>query len=399
MNASGDLPQGVCILGATGSIGTSSLDVLARHPQRFRVVALTAGRDVEKLLTLCEQWQPQWAVIADASLHAALAQGLRARGLPTQAASGAQGLVDVAQLPSAHIVIAAIVGAAGLSATLAAAQAGKRLLLANKEAVVCAGPLLMGAVERAGAQLIPLDSEHSAIAQCLAASIAHEREVRRLVLTASGGPFRTRADLSAVTPEEAIAHPNWVMGRKISVDSATLMNKGLEVIEARWLFGLGAERIEVVIHPQSVIHSMVEFEDASVMAQLGTPDMRTPIAYGLGFPQRICSGSDRLDFLSLGALTFEAPDTARFPCLALAYRALRDGAGASIALNAANEIAVQAFLERRLAFTAIAEVIEATMDATASSDVTSVEQVLSLDEAARALAQQQVQRCAKASAS
>lgn len=389
-----DAVQGVSILGATGSIGSSSLDVLARHPQRFRVVALTAGREVDKLLALCERWQPELAVIADESLQQRLAQGLRARGLSTQAASGPQALVDAARWHSAHIVIAAIVGAAGLPATLAAAQAGKRLLLANKEAVVCAGALLMNAVRSGNAELIPLDSEHSAIAQCLAGSADSARDVRRLVLTASGGPFRTRSDLSQVTPQQAIAHPNWVMGRKISVDSATLMNKGLEVIEASWLFGFAAERIEVVIHPQSVIHSMVEFGDGSVMAQLGTPDMRTPIAYGLGFPQRIESGSESLDFLTMGTLTFEAPDHARFPCLGLAYCALRAGGQAPIALNAANEIAVDAFLEQRIAFLDIATVIETTLSGIPSCVPASIEEVLHIDEQARALARQQVQRCA-----
>ncbi len=382
--------QGVSVLGATGSIGSSSLDVLARHPDRFRVAALTAGRDVAKLLVLCERWQPELAVIADASLHQALAQGLHARGLATRTASGPEGLIEAARLERAQVVIAAIVGAAGLPATLAAAQAGKRLLLANKEAVVCAGSLLMAAVRTGRAELIPLDSEHSAIAQCLAGSSAHERDVRRLVLTASGGPFRTRPHLADVTPEEALAHPNWVMGRKISIDSATLMNKGLEVIEASWLFGFAADRIDVVIHPQSVIHSMVEFGDGSVMAQLGTPDMRTPIAYGLGFPQRIDSGSERLDFLSMGTLTFEAPDHSRFPCLALAYRALREGGGAAIALNAANEIAVQAFLDRRLSFPDIAQVIEATMSANTYPAPTSIAHVLEADQSAREVAQQEI---------
>ncbi len=382
--------HGVSVLGATGSIGRSSLDVLARHPERFRVVALTAGRDVGKLLALCERWEPVLAVIADATLHSTLAQGLRARGLATRAASGPEGLIDAARLECAQVVIAAIVGAAGLSATLAAAQAGKRLLLANKEAVVCAGPLLMAAVRAHRAELIPLDSEHSAIAQCLAGSQAHERDVRRLVLTASGGPFRMRPYLADVTPEEALAHPNWVMGRKISIDSATLMNKGLEVIEASWLFGFAADHIDVVIHPQSVIHSMVEFGDGSVMAQLGTPDMRTPIAYGLGFPERIDSGSQRLDFLSMGSLTFEAPDHARFPCLMLAYRALREGGCAAIALNAANEMAVQAFLDRRLAFPDIAPVIETTMCACRDAAPTTIEQVLEVDRVAREVAQQNV---------
>lgn len=382
--------QGVCLLGATGSIGSASLDVLALHPDRFQVMALTAGRDVSKLLALCERWKPRLAVIADESQHLALAQGLRARGLDTQAASGAQGLIDAAQLDAASIVIAAIVGAAGLPPTMAAAQAGKRLLLANKESVVCAGALLMQAVADCGAELIALDSEHSAIAQCLACVSDAGRGVKRIVLTASGGPFRQRSDLTGVTAEQAIAHPNWVMGKKISVDSATLMNKGLEVIEASWLFGFEPERIDVVVHPQSVIHSMVELIDGSVMAQLGTPDMRTPIAYGLGYPQRIDSGSKSLDFLSMGPLSFEAPDHARFPCLSLAYRALQLGGSAPIVLNAANEIAVEAFLQGRLAFTDIARVIEASMMQLRVLTVSSIQEVFSIDQQAREVAAKQV---------
>jgi 1-deoxy-D-xylulose-5-phosphate reductoisomerase len=376
--------QGVAILGATGSVGASSLAVIARHPQRFRVVALTAGTDVKKLIDLCADWRPDLAVIADPDSFTALRDGLRGRRLATRAVCGVEGLVEAASLEDADVVIAAIVGAAGLAPTMAAARAGKRLLLANKEAVVCAGALLMEAVRAGGAELIPLDSEHSAIAQCLAGTEARGRDVKRLVLTASGGPFRTRADLSSVTPAEAIAHPNWVMGRKISVDSATLMNKGLEVIEASWLFGFEADRINVVVHPQSVVHSMVEFGDGSVVAQLGTPDMRTPIAYALGFPERIDSGAARLDFLALGALTFEAPDFDRFPCLGLAYEALRAGGAQPIALNAANEVAVQAFLEQRLPFVAIADAIAETLSRTERLAPTAIDDVLAIDRAARA---------------
>jgi len=292
----------------------------------------------------------------------------------------------LAAQPPAEIVIAAIVGAAGLLPTLAAARAGKRLLLANKEAVVCAGSLLVEAVRTGGAELLPVDSEHNAIHQCLAGAADRGRDVRRLVLTASGGPFRTRHDLSRVTPAEAIAHPNWVMGPKISVDSATLMNKGLEVIEASWLFGFAPERIDVVVHPQSVIHSMVEFGDGSVLAQMGTPDMRTPIAYGLGFPQRLASGSAPLDFLRLGALSFEAPDLGRFPCLALAYAALRSGPAASIGLNAANEVAVEAFLAGGLAFDRIAPLIADTLARMPSTAPAGIDEVLALDRQARALA-------------
>jgi 1-deoxy-D-xylulose-5-phosphate reductoisomerase len=290
------------------------------------------------------------------------------------------------------VVIAAIVGAAGLLPTLSAARAGKRLLLANKEAIVCAGNLLMEAVQGSGATLLPVDSEHNAIHQCLAGAHDRDRDVRRLVLTASGGPFRTRQDLSQVTPEQAVAHPNWVMGRKISVDSATLMNKGLEVIEASWLFGFAPDRIDVVIHPQSVIHSMVEFQDGSVLAQLGTPDMRTPIANCLGHPERVESGSSLLDFLSLKALTFEAPDLARFPCLPLAYAALRRGPAATISVNAANEIAVEAFLDHRLPFDRIPAVIETSLAAAGSSPPADIDDVLDIDRRARALARADVAR-------
>lgn len=377
------MTKGVVLLGATGSIGASSLDVIARHPDRFEVIALTAQSKVEALADLCLRFRPKMAVIADPARESDLRQALAARGLATDARAGAAALAEVAADPRAHTVIAAIVGAAGLLPTLAAARAGKRLLLANKEAIVCAGSLLMDAVRDGGAQLLPVDSEHNAIHQCLVGAADRARDVRRLVLTASGGPFRTRADVSAVTPEEAVAHPNWVMGRKISVDSATLMNKGLEVIEASWLFGFAADRIDVVIHPQSVIHSMVEFGDGSVLAQLGTPDMRTPIAYCLGFPERVESGSSALDFLSLKALTFEAPDLARFPCLRLAYAALRSGPASSIAVNAANEVAVEAFLDRRLPFPGIAAVIEDTLAATGTTAPASIDEVIAQDTAAR----------------
>ena len=386
--------RGVSILGATGSIGQSTLDVLARHPERFRAVALTAHAKVDGLIALCRRHRPRLAVIADPAAEAALRQGLREAGLSTQAASGPAGLLAAAQAEDAHFVVAAIVGAAGLLPTLAAARAGKCLLLANKEAIVCAGALLMDAVRAGGATLLPLDSEHNAIHQCLAGSRAAGRQdVRRLILTASGGPFRERRDFAAITPEQACAHPNWRMGPKISVDSATLMNKGLEVIEASWLFQVERARIDVVVHPQSVIHSMVEFGDGSILAQLGTPDMRTPIAYALGLPERIDSGSARLDFLRLAALSFEAPDLQRFPCLGLAYRALESGPVASIVLNAANEVAVQAFLERRLAFDAIAPVIERTLERVHAAPPGSVEAVLEIDAAARQRARDAVARC------
>jgi 1-deoxy-D-xylulose-5-phosphate reductoisomerase len=392
------MKRGVTVLGATGSIGASSLDVIARHPQRFELIALTAQSKVDQLLQLCERHRPAVAVIGDPAHEPALRDGLRARGLPTVARSGAAALADVAADPRSPIVIAAIVGAAGLLPTLSAARAGKRLLLANKEAIVCAGNLLMQAVRDGGAELLPVDSEHNAIHQCLAGAADRSRDVRRLVLTASGGPFRTQRDLSTVTPAQAVAHPNWVMGRKISVDSATLMNKGLEVIEASWLFGFSPDLIDVVVHPQSVIHSMVEFGDGSVLAQLGTPDMRTPIAYCLGFPERVESGSSTLDFLTLGALTFEAPDLQRFPCLRLAYAALRSGQAASIGVNAANEIAVEAFLSDRLPFDRIAAVIEDTLASMPPTDPTSIDDVLALDASARGLASEQVARHAAGSA-
>jgi 1-deoxy-D-xylulose-5-phosphate reductoisomerase len=375
--------HGVSILGATGSIGSSTLDVLARHPDRFRVVALTAHSKVDQLVDLCRRFEPELAAIGDVRYTAALADALRRAGLRTVAVGGTEGLVQAARIETAGSVVAAIVGAAGLKATLAAASAGKRLLLANKEAVVCAGSLLIEAVRRSGATLLPVDSEHNAIHQCLSAAREAKHDARRLILTASGGPFLTRTDLSAVTPEQACAHPKWNMGRKISVDSATLMNKGLEVIEASWLFGFKPDLIDVVIHPQSVIHSMVEFVDGSVLAQMGTPDMRTPIAYALGFPERIESGSARLDLLRVGPLQFEAPDLDRFACLGLAYQALRSGPAACIALNAANEVAVDSFLKRELPFSCIPAVIREVLASSSGSDPGSVEAVLDLDDRAR----------------
>jgi len=375
--------QGVCILGATGSIGTSTLEVLARHPDRFRVVALTAHSNVDQLIGLCRRFEPELAAIGDARQTALLAEGLRKADLRTAAVGGAAGLVQAACLESADCVVAAIVGAAGLSATLAAARAGKRLLLANKEAIVCAGSLLIEAVRNSRGSLLPVDSEHNAIHQCLAAARDAHHAVKRLILTASGGPFLRRADLAGVTPEQACAHPKWNMGRKISVDSATLMNKGLEVIEASWLFGFEPEQIDVVIHPQSVIHSMVEFVDGSVLAQMGTPDMRTPIAYALGFPERISSGSPRLDLLQAGPLQFEAPDQHRFPCLRLAYQALQAGPSACIALNAANEVAVDSFLKRELPFARIPAVIQEVLVASRGAPPDSVEAILDLDDGAR----------------
>ncbi len=384
--------RSVTLLGATGSIGASTLDVIARHPDRFSLFAVAAARSVESLVGICSRFRPRFAVIADEAKLPALREALRAAGVPTVARAGAAATAEIACAPECDTVVAAIVGAAGLVPTIAAARAGKRVLLANKEAVVCAGRLLIDAVRAGGAELLPVDSEHSAVHQCLAGARVAERDVRRLILTASGGPFRTRTDLAGVTPQEACAHPNWAMGRKISVDSATLMNKGLEVIEASWLFGFAADRIEVVVHPQSVIHSMVEFVDGSVVAQLGTPDMRTPIAYALSYPERIESGSKTLDFLQLGALSFEAPDLQRFRCLALAYDALAGGTARTATLNAANEIAVEAFLGGRLPFADIARVIEETLDSMDATEPDSIDDVLEIDARARHTATRLLER-------
>jgi 1-deoxy-D-xylulose-5-phosphate reductoisomerase len=373
----------ITLLGATGSIGSSALDVIARHPDRYRVHALTAQSSVDALADLALRFRPALVVIGDATLEPALRAALRERGAAAEPRAGAAALAEVAQAPEVDTVLASIVGSAGLVPTLAAAHAGKRLLLANKEAIVCAGGLLMAALRASGGELLPVDSEHNAIHQCLAGTGDGQRGRARLVLTASGGPFLRRRDLDAVTPDEACAHPNWVMGRKISVDSATLMNKGLEVIEASWLFDMPPERIDVVIHPQSVIHSMVEFPDGSVLAQLGSPDMRTPLAYALAWPDRVESGAKRLDFARLGSLTFEAPDRERFPCLGYAYAALRSGGAASAVLNAANEYAVEAFLQRRLPFTQIAPTIERVLDEFQPTAPASVEEVLEIDRQAR----------------
>ena len=378
---------GVTVLGATGSIGRSTLDVLARHGDRYRAVALTANRDVDGLHAQCLATAPDYAVMADPAAARRLEARLAGAGLPTRVLAGEAGLCAVCELPEVDQVMAAIVGAAGLIPALVAARAGKRVLLANKEALVMAGPLFMKAVSDGGAEVLPIDSEHNAIFQCLppGGTAAPGAGVRRILLTASGGPFRTAApeSLAAVTPEQACAHPNWSMGRKISVDSATMMNKGLEVIEAHWLFGVGPERIEVVVHPQSVVHSMVEYVDGSVLAQLGNPDMRTPIAHALAWPGRLESGVDSLNLPAVGRLDFEPPDLARFPCLGLAFAALRQGGAAPAVLNAANEVAVAAFLERRLSFTAIARVIESVLDRGVEGQPGSVDDLLALDASAR----------------
>ena len=389
--------KGVAILGSTGSIGLSTLDVIARHRGELRAVALTARANDERLFEQCREHRPDVAVLVDEAAARRLAQRLREAGIQTQVLSGVAALEQAACLPQAQCVMAAIVGAAGLLPTLAAAQAGKHLLLANKESVVMAGDLLIEAVRAGGAALIPIDSEHNAIFQCLPAGAApgtRAQGVRRIVLTASGGPFlRTPAsELARVTPEAACAHPRWNMGRKISVDSATLMNKGLELIEACRLFGLAPDDIEVVVHPQSVVHSMVQYVDGSTLAQLGNPDMRTPIAHALAWPQRCESGAQPLDIVATARLTFEAPDHERFPCLGLAQQAVRAGGTAPALLNAANEVAVAAFLERRLNFGAIPVVIEDVLDRVATTTVRRLDDVLAADAEARRAAQQGVAR-------
>ena len=389
--------QNITILGSTGSIGTSTLDVIARHPDRYQVFALTAATQVEMLLQQCQVFSPRYAVMASAPHAAQLAARVKALGLPVQVLAGDRALCEVSSDPDVHAVMAAIVGAAGLAPSLAAAQAGKKLLLANKEALVVGGELFMQAVQEGGATLLPIDSEHSAVFQSLPEeSATWERRVEKIVLTASGGPFRQRdpKTLHLVTPEEACAHPNWVMGRKISVDSATMMNKALEVIEARYLIGLAPAQIEVVIHPQSVIHSMVQYHDRSVVAQLGTPDMRVPIAYGLSCPERIASGAAALDFSTLGALSFEKPDDQRFPGLRLAWEALAGPVGTTAVLNAANEVAVAAFLDRRLRFDQIHAVNHATLDAMRPSKPVGLCDLMAIDAEARAVAGTVVARCA-----
>jgi 1-deoxy-D-xylulose-5-phosphate reductoisomerase len=386
----------VAVLGATGSIGASALDVIARHPQRFRASVLSANRNTEALFDLCLRFRPDLAVVADAAAERSLRARLDAAGLATRAASGSAGLLEAAAGESCDTVIAAIVGAAGLESTLAAARAGKRLLLANKEAVVMGGALLVDALRAGGGELIPIDSEHNAIFQCLPRDAADLRRAnaRRITLTASGGPFRGRRrhELAAVTPEEACAHPKWRMGRKISVDSATLMNKGLEVIEAHWLFGAQAGQIDVVVHPESIVHSLVEYPDGSVLAQLGNPDMRTALAQALAWPERIESGVAGLDLVGLGQLRFEAPDRETFRCLDLAYRALAAGGTAPVILNAANEVAVAAFLAGTLPFLAIDEVIELTLSALPAAAASDLDALIYADLTARKEAQRIMQR-------
>jgi 1-deoxy-D-xylulose-5-phosphate reductoisomerase len=378
------------ILGATGSIGVSTLDVVARHPERFEVVALSGHRQIRKLAGQCLSCAPRYAVVAD-DVAASELRALLAGRVATEVLHGIEALEFIASLPEVDTVMAAIVGAAGLRPTLAAARSGKRILLANKEALVMAGGVFMHEVHAHGATLLPIDSEHNAVFQCMPAE--GRAGVRRILLTASGGPFRSSPldALDHVTPEQACAHPNWDMGRKISVDSATMMNKGLEVIEAHWLFDTPAESIDVVIHPQSIVHSMVEYVDGSVLAQMGNPDMRTPIAHALDWPHRIDSGVSALDLAAAADLVFERPDFARFPCLALAFEALRAAGGAPAVLNAANEVAVSAFLERRLGFRAIADVIAATLETLPDQPACTLNEVFAADAAARAVAQRIVE--------
>ena len=387
--------QHITILGSTGSIGTSTLDVVARHPDRFRIVALTANSRVDLLFRQCQQFKPGFAVMLDEAAAIQLRQRVREAGLGTEVLSGMAALEQVAVLAEVDAVMAAIVGAAGLRPTLAAARAGKRILLANKETLVMAGNVFMDAVRASGATLLPIDSEHNAIFQALPRGYDGNLAasgVRRILLTASGGPFRDTPleELHNVTPEQACAHPNWVMGRKISVDSASMMNKGLEVIEAHWLFNAHADDIQVVIHPQSVIHSLVEYVDGSMLAQLGNPDMRTPIAYGLAYPERIDAGVAPLDLFKVATMNFVAPDFERFPCLALAYRALRAAGTAPAVLNAANEVAVAAFLDKQISFLHIPRVIEAVLDVLPVNKVGCLDDVIGADAEARHTAQQQI---------
>ena len=385
--------QSITVLGATGSIGVSTLDVIARHPDRYRVFALTAHSRVDELAEQCTRFKPEVAVVGTAEAASQLSARLQSAGLTTQVEYGEQALCDVSSADACTTVMAAIVGAAGLAPTMAAAQSGNKVLLANKEALVISGQLFMDAIAASGSVLLPIDSEHNAIFQCL--PLNYQRQlghhgIRKILLTASGGPFLDRdvSTLDQVTPEQAVAHPNWSMGRKISVDSATMMNKGLEVIEAHWLFGAAPNQIEVVIHPQSVIHSMVSYADGSVLAQLGNPDMRTPIAHALAYPDRIESGVDTVDLTKIAQLNFRPPDYVRFPCLKLAFDALHAGGSAAAVLNATNEVAVEAFLNRQIGFRKIPELIDAVLNRLPVEPVTDLGAVLAMDKSARLLARE-----------
>ena len=392
--------KGICILGATGSIGVSTLDVVARHPGEYRVVALTANGNIDALYEQCMTHHPDYAVVATPSKAEEFRQKIAASAFPDiQVLGGAEGLQQVATLDSVDAVMAAIVGGAGLLPTLAAAKAGKTILLANKEALVMSGQIFLEAVQTSGAVLLPIDSEHNAIFQCMPAGYITGKpvkQVRRILLTASGGPFRKTplADLDTVTPEQAVAHPKWDMGRKISVDSATMMNKGLELIEACLLFNIDPDAVQVVIHPQSIIHSMVDYVDGSVLAQMGNPDMRTPIAHALAWPERFESGVEPLDIFQVAHMDFERPDLQRFPCLKLAYQAIKAGGIMPTVLNAANEIAVEAFLNEQVPFTAIAKIIELSMAEFSPKNADNLEQVLAADQQAREIAETVIARLA-----
>ncbi|MDH5368830.1 MAG: 1-deoxy-D-xylulose-5-phosphate reductoisomerase [Gammaproteobacteria bacterium] len=380
--------KGLCILGSTGSIGVNTLDVAARHPDKYKIVALSANSQIDRLVKQCETYQPEYAVMADDNAAVELAQKLEEKNLSVQVLSGNDGLETIASLEQVDYVMAAIVGAAGLKPTLAAARSGKRILLANKEALVMSGQIFMDEVKKNNAELLPIDSEHNAIFQCLPEDYEKgltESGITKILLTGSGGPFRTKAlsELNNITPDEACAHPNWSMGRKISVDSATMMNKGLEIIEACWLFNTSPDNIQVVVHPQSVIHSMVQYSDGSVLAQLGQPDMRTPIAHALSWPDRIESGVEKLDLFSIAKLEFEQPDYERFPCLRLAEESIRKGGTAPAILNAANEVAVASFLNNKLSFIDIAYIVEQTLINLPSRPADSLTEILEDDLAAR----------------
>ncbi len=391
--------KGITILGATGSIGVNTLDVIFRHPDKYRVKALTANTNVDLLLEQCLKHEPEFAVMVDEDAASKLEKELKNKASEITVLSGIDGLLKVVECEGVDYVMAAIVGAAGLLPTLAAAKAGKRVLLANKEALVMSGKLFMDTIVENNAELLPIDSEHNAIFQCMPAGFDKDIEnlgVKKILLTASGGPFRTTPieQLSSMTPEQACAHPNWVMGRKISVDSATMMNKGLEVIEACWLFHVQANFIQVVIHPQSVIHSLVEYNDGSVLAQLGNPDMRTPIAYGLAWPERIDAGVERLDLFDIAQLDFVAPDEQRFPCLRLAREAMQQGGTSSAILNAANEIAVNEFLQKHIRFTDINRVIETVLENVTQHEATSLDTILEDDKLARDYAMRSIKELA-----
>jgi len=401
-NETTDGQIGLTVLGATGTIGVNTLDVVARHPRRYKVVALTANNHVDRLFEQCRAHKPEYAVMVDEVAAQKLEQKLRSDGLTTEVLCGVAGLEHVCRLPQVRYVMAAIVGAAGLKPALAAAQAGKRILLANKEALVMSGRIFMDEVKANNAELLPIDSEHNAIFQCMPNNQYRNLQdvgVKRILLTASGGPFRNTPleALSQVTPEQACAHPNWVMGRKISVDSATMMNKGLEVIEACWLFNTDPSFIQVVIHPQSIVHSLVQYSDGSVLAQLGNPDMRTPIAHALAWPERIEAGVENLDLFAVAHLEFSKPDLSRFPCLRLAGEAIENGGTCSTILNAANEVAVQAFLDQQISFTQISTVIEDTLSLVSRSEADSLEAILKADNEARQIASRLISQISQTS--